>query len=141
MRSPRQRGAPGLGWWYARAPSRLPSLRDRGRCPHRRAHGGKKKQRGRGGHDGSAVCGGGRTTSLARAAAMDRRSRLAAISTPSAAPASRAPPRGWHDFTVLIAVSGRNVRSARLSIILWARERWGAASRWASGPACPALMV
>src|SRR5260221_11703315 len=91
------------------------------------------------GHDGSAVCGGGRT-SLARAAAMDRRSRLAAISTPSAAPASRAPPRGWHDFTILIAVSGRNVRSAQLSIILWARERWGAALRWASGPAGAALM-
>src|SRR5258707_13986807 len=35
---------------------------------------------GREGHDGSAVCGGGHTTSLARAAAMDRRSRLAAIS-------------------------------------------------------------
>src|SRR5258708_36667083 len=31
--------------------------------------------------------------------------------------------RGWHDFTILIAVSRRNVRSARLSIILWARER------------------
>src|SRR5258707_2946888 len=97
-------------------------------APYARAHAHARE-----GHDGSAVCGGGHTTSLARAAAMDRRSRLAAISTRSAAPASRAPPRGWHDFTILIAVSGRNVRSARLSIILWARQRWGAALRWASG--------